>query len=241
MKLLLISILLSLFSSLFANTIVGKVELLSGNIKVKSEGSIKKKKVVSGLDIKAGDLIVSSVNSSAKIKLTDGSVLVLDELSTVHFNSLYSAEQIDGKIFYSITSRDAKNSLKVKTPFATIGIRGTTFIINATDNASLMLKEGLIGVTSINKEFKLYRKKLEDEFNTFKAEQDKAMQKVKDEFEQYKNNEYKGYEKPVVTKEFDLKAGNRISFNGSKVKEDAFNQDDNLAFDYFNSLVDKMK
>lgn len=241
MKLIILSLLMSLFSSLFANGIVGKIELFKGNVKVKSEGSIKKKKVTAGLEIKAGDLIISSMNSSVKIKLSDDSLLILDELSTIHFSSLYAAEQIDGKILYSITSRDAKNSLKVKTPFAVIGIKGTKFIINATDDSSVILKEGLIGVTSLNKEFKLYKKKLEDEFNAYKAEQEKAMQEEKDEFEQYKNSEYKAYDKPIVTKEFDLKAGNHISFNGSNVKEDAFNQDDNSAFDHFDSLVEKMK
>jgi len=241
MKLLFVSIMMSLFSTLFALSVVGEIESLNGNVKVKSEGSIKKSKLSSGQSINAGDLIISSRDSSVKIKLVDGSSLVLAELSTVHFTSIYEAEQVEGKVLYSITSRDAKNSLKIKTPFAVIGIKGTTFIINATEESSVTLKEGLIGVTSLNAEFELYRKKIDDEFSAFKAQSAAAMQQEKDEFEKFKNDNYTKYEKPIITKEFDLHALHRISFDGTKVKEDAFEEADKKAFDYFAKLLESMK
>ena len=241
MKSIVLSIFIGLFTSIFGSSIVGEVEFFKGNVKIKNEDSIKKSRVTTGLVINSGDLIISSKASSVKIKLKDGSSLVLDELSTLHFSSLYSAEQLKGKILYSITSRDAKHSLKIKTPFAVIGIKGTTFIVNATENASISLKEGLIAITSLKTEFKLYRKKLDDEFTAFKAAQDGAIQKEKDAFKKFKNSEYRQYDKPVITKEFDLKAGNKISFNGQKVKEDAFNENDNSAFDYFEKLINTMK
>ena len=241
MKLLLLSIIMSLFSILNAQNIVGKIESFNGNVKIKSEGSIKKKKVTSSLDIYAGDLIISSRDSSVAIKLVDGSDIVLAELSAVHFTSLHQAQQIEGKILYSITSRDAKNSLKIKTPFAVIGIKGTKFIVDATEDSSVMLKEGLIGVSSLNEDFKLYRKKLDDEFNAFKAQSQGAIQKEKDAFEEYKNSSYTKYQEPITTKEFDLQALHRISFNGNQVKEDTFKKSDLKAFDFFDKLIEKMK
>ncbi len=240
MRLLFISALLSLFTVLNAQNIVGKIKSFNGTIKVKSEGSIKKKKVTSNIDIKAGDLVTTSSNSSIEIKLIDGSLIVLAQRSTIHFTSVYEAQQIEGKVLYSITSRDAKNSLKIETPFAVIGIKGTKFIINATENESVTLKEGLIGVTSLNAEFELYRKKLDDEFSAFKAQSEAAIQHEKDEFEKYKKDSYTKYEKPIITKEFDLHALHRISFDGSKVKEDSFGESDKKAFDYFDKLIEKM-
>jgi len=241
MKLLLLSILLGLFSILNAQNIIGKIESFKGTIKVKSEGSIKKNKITSNIEIKSGDLITTSNNSSIEIKLIDGSVIVLAQRSTIHFTSVYEAQQIEGKVLYSITSRDAKNSLKIKTPFAVIGIKGTKFIVNASDESSVTLKEGLIGVQSLNAEFELYRKKLDDEFSAFKAESDKAIQHEKDEFEKYKKDNYTKYEKPIITKEFDLHALHRISFNGTKVKEDSFGDNDKKAFDFFDKLIESMK
>jgi len=241
MKLLLLSIMIGLLSILNAQDIVGKIQSFNGNVKIKSEGSIKKSKITSPIDIKAGDLIISARNSSVAIKLLDGSSIVLAELSTIHFTSMYQAQQVEGKILYSITSRDAKNSLKIKTPFAVIGIKGTKFIVDASEDLSVTLKEGLIGVTSLNADFKLYRKKLDDEFNAFKAESAGAIQKEKDAFEKYKNDGYTQYEKPIITKEFDLHALHRISFDGNRVKEDTFTKKDTKSFDFFDKLLEKMK
>lgn len=236
--------LLTLFLSLqlYASTIVGTVESLHGNIKVKHQDSIVKVRMKKGSQIQAGDLLTSSRNATVKIKLTDNSKLILDELSTIHFSSVYDAEQSAGKILYKITSRDAKHSLKIKTPFAIIGIKGTTFIVNATQTQSIMLKEGLIGIASINEKFELYRKCLDDEFNSFKAKGDAAMKQQLNDFEKFKKmQEGALYEKPQITKEFDLKAGNSVSFDTNKVKEHTFSKDDDNEFTHFESLLQKMK
>ena len=238
-----ITFLILLFSlQLSASTIVGTVESLHGSIKLKHENSIVKVHVKKGSEILAGDLLTSSKNASVQIKLTDNSKLLLDELSTIHFTSVYAAEQSKGNILYTITSRDAKHSLKVKTPFGVIGIKGTIFIVNATQTQSLMLKEGLVGITSINEEFELYRKKIDAEFNSFKAKGDAAMKQQLNDFEKFKKMQDGAlYEKPQITKEFDLKAGNSVFFNTNKVKEHAFGKDEKSAFAHFTSLMKDMR
>ncbi|MEA1982730.1 MAG: FecR domain-containing protein [Campylobacterota bacterium] len=232
MKLMVLSIIISMFSYVNASAAIGSVELFKGTVKIKNESSIKKNRVTLGQEVLAGDMIISSKNASVKLKLTDGSVLILDEKSTIHFSSLSEAEQVEGKVLYKITSRDSKNSLKVKTPFAIIGIKGTTFIINATENSSVSLQEGLIGVSAIDAEFELYRKKVQKEFDDYLSEQDLA-------FEEFKNEQDK-YAIAEPTKEFDLEAGNKISFNGLSVNEDAFDKDDNSDFEYFEALIKDM-
>jgi len=234
MRVFLLSIFLAFFT--LANAvvaIVGSVEKFEGNVRVTNEGSIKKSKVTAGHKIQAGDLITTAKEASVIIKLTDGSSVVLDASSSVHFTSDNAIEQQDGKIFYKITSRDAKNSLKIKTPFAIIGIKGTTFVVNATENASVTLKEGLIGIQSIKEEFELYRKKVQEEFNNYVSDQ-------QSEFEKYKNAQNK-YAVAESTKEFDLEAGNRVSFSGQKVNEDAWNKEDDAEFERFEKLINEMK
>jgi len=240
MRIFILFFLISIFTYLQAVETLGTVLSFKGSVKVKAQSSIKKQRILKGLSIQPGDLFVSAKNSSVILKLLDGSLVVLDELSSIHFSSLYDAQQLKGQVLYKITSRDAKNSLKIKTPFAVIGIKGTTFIISATKkDASVKLQEGLIGIASLNADFELYRKKVQKEFDDYKARQDAAMQVQLNEFERYKNRQKK-YSTMQKTKEFDLEAGNTISFNAQVAKERSFSKDDNAAFDYFTKLINEM-
>ena len=228
MKKILLFIFIAFFSYASASSIIGSVKLVKGNVKVKSENSFKKSKLSVGFEVKSGDLITTSKKATAVIKLLDGSTLVLDESSTLHFNSSNIVEQQDGKIYYKITSRDAKNSLSIKTPFAIIGIKGTTFIIDAGEKDSVKLKEGLIGVQSIKEEFELYREEVKKQFNDFMAQQQAA-------FEDYKHVQDPGFAEK--TKEFDLQAGKTISFNGQKVNEKSWTKEDEAEFEAFEKLM----
>jgi hypothetical protein len=229
--------LISLFIALLtvqvasAGTVLGSVEQVNGNVKVKSEDSFMKSKVTEGLEVKKGDLITTSKNANTVIKLLDGSTLVLDSNSTLHFTSKNMAEQEMGKVYYKITSRDAKNALKVKTPFAIIGIKGTIFIVDSGEKASVKLKEGVVGIQSIKEEFELYRKVVQAEFNKYVSEQ-------KSEFEKYKSQQQN--EAALITKEFDLQAGNTVSFDGQKVDEKAWTQEDDAEFEYFEKLMESI-
>lgn len=229
MKVFILSVLIAMFS--LANASIGLVEQFKGNVKVKNEGSIKKSTVVKGLEIKEGDLLTTAQNSSLVLKLNDGSNVVLDESSSILFASSSAAEQKEGKIFYKITSRDAKNSLKIKTPFAIIGIKGTTFVINSDQGSEgVALKEGLIGVASIKEEFALYRKEVLAAYNSYVTDQ-------MAEFEKFKNAGQKP--QPQMTKEFDLKEGNVISFSGNEVKESEWSENDDAEFEYFEKIMNE--
>ena len=240
MKFFILSILLFFFQTLYASASIGTVSLCKGSIKLKASHSIKKMKVKVGTIIKEGDLLSSSKNASAKLKLIDGSVIVLDEKSSIYFHSLSQAEQQTGKILYKITSRDAKNSLKIKTSFAIIGIKGTTFIVETSKKSSVSLKEGLLSIKSINKEFQLYREKLEAEFKEYKKEGLKHIQKQKDDFENYKNEET-SYKEVKSVKKFELNAGKKIVFQNQNVKENSFSKDDEAQYIYFYKLLNSMK
>ncbi len=229
MKYFVLSIIVSFISLLSANEVLGSIEYVTGNVKVKNEGSIKKNKATTGLSIKSGDLITTSKKASSKIKLIDGSILILDESSTLSFISSVSAEQTEGKIFYKITSRDAKNSLKIKTPFAIIGIKGTTFIVNASKDSSVTLKEGLIGISSVGEKFALYREQVQAEFDSYVSKQEA-------EYKKYKNAQ-NGYAQVEHTDEFDLKEKHRISFVANRVNENSWNEEDDAEFAYFEKLM----
>jgi hypothetical protein len=230
-KLLFLPFLTAFFTILNASA-VGYVKDVSGDVKIKRESSLKKSSVEAGLEINSGDLITTASSSTAVLNLLDGSVLALDGSSSLHFGNGSNLNQKEGRIYYKITTRDAANSIKVKTPFAIIGIKGTTFLVNATEDASVKLKEGLIGIKSIKEEFELYRKAIQDEFNDFVA-------KGESSFEKFKQEQNRGAAE--LTEEFDLEAGNSVSFFKNIVSEKSFTQDDDAEFSYFEKLINSQE
>ena len=213
---------------------IGVIAKLSGMVKVLEEGSIKKKRARSGFEIKRGDMVITYGEATAIVALMDGSKIVLDGGSMVHFASAKEIDHKEGSIYYNIVKRDAKNSLNVKTRFAIIGIKGTTFIINddPENGKNVALKEGLIGVQSMKEAFELHKKKVMDEYARFKAQQEAG-------FEAYK----KQYEDEIVehVKAFELTKGKSISFSGERrVDEKEFAEKTKKQFDYFENLINKM-
>ena len=201
---------LFLSSALFANAI-GIVHKVDGIVKVKHASSIKKSKLKKGDLIQEGDIVSTFRKSHAVLKLQDGSNVVVGPKSVISFENALAFAQNEGKIYYKITSKDLKNKLKIKTNFAIIGIKGTTFIVGADDNSSFVaLKEGLIGIASIKEEFRLYKQKVMSEYEAY-------VRKQKEGFEKFK----KAQEEYVVTqtKEFDLEAGHVVSFEQNKAVE----------------------
>lgn len=213
--------------------VVGTIHGLKGIVKIAHAGSIKKLNAAKGTKIQQGDMITTTARAAAVLKLIDGSSVVLDKSSSILFANLNKAEQKSGSVYYKITSRTAKNSLDVKTPFAIIGIKGTTFIVNSDEKEkSIALQEGKIGISSMKEEFELYRKKVLEEFDNYKKQEFAA-------YEQYLQ-ELSG-NKPQMVKTFDLNAGNKVSFDEKKVVENPFSQDTNASFNHFEDIIKSMQ
>ena len=194
----------------FASSL-GIVQKVEGIVKVKHEDSIRKLKVKRGYVIEPGDILSTFRHSYAVLKLDDNSSVVLGERAVIAFDNANDWRQNNGKIYYKITSKDVKNRLKIKTNFAIIGIKGTTFVVSAETNSSYVaLKEGIVGISSIQEEFQLYKKKIMSEYEAYVKQQKEGFEKFKKEQEEYVM---------TMTKEFDLEAGNTVSFSGEKAIE----------------------
>ena len=227
---LFIAMMVTSFTYIFAG-VVGHVEEFSGNAKIQKKDTVVKKGLRKGMSLEVGDLVATYKESYVKIVLEDNSTLVVDSDSLLSFAQKSDVRQTQGRVYYKITSKKATQPMQVRTDFAIIGIKGTTFIIKADDEKALLLQEGRVGIESIEKEFELYRKKVQAEFEAYKAKQDKA-------FEEYKNA-MNGFEAPQKTASFDLEEQNSVSFDGNVVKERALTQDQNEEFLYFEKLFTK--
>lgn len=197
---------------------VGVLQNKKGIVKVKSAHTIMKKSARAGYKIKDGDTIYT-YNSLATIKLNDGSIIKMDKFSEIKFKPK-NISQNKGRAYYKITHQKVKE-LAVNTPYTTIGVKGTVFVVSSKKaNNFVALKKGKISLTAkkgkyaIHKttkdEFAEFKKNMMNEFNDYKK-------KLKKEFIEYK-------------KSFDLDAGNMVIFNGNNVYEKRI---DPKVFEYF--------
>ncbi len=198
---------------LFASNPLATIVKIEGTAKVLKSGTIKKDDAVPGQSIFEGDMVITSSGSMAAVEFVDKSKVILDEKSKLLVQGFDAMKQEGGKVYYEITKRGAQG-LKVATNFAVIGVKGTKFVITDDNKTqSVALKEGLVGVQSIQAEFALYRQQLEEEFDAFMKEQEK-------EFEAFKKE---GQEAVFVGnfKEIDLEPGKTITISGNRADESA--------------------
>lgn len=166
----LVVLLLLPFSS-FA-TSLGSVVDFSGKVTLHQKGTPRGKKVKQApVDIPATMSTRTYAKSQAKIKLADGSKILMTENSTLEFQDDQNIFVGSGRVLFSITKRDATRSLNILTETAVIGVKGTMFLVEASDDGALLhLEEGSVEVESIRKEFEEFKSEFERFKKSYKAE-----------------------------------------------------------------------
>jgi len=192
--------------SLFANEI-GTLTYTDGIVKVKHLHSIVKKSLKTGDKIETGDKILT-YNSLATIKLKDSSILKLNQYSTIKFGKKITQE--NGEVYYHI-SKQKHNLIQVATNFTTIGVKGTTFVVDSNKTKAVSLKKGVVSLTAPKGKYEIHKKRKLSEFELYQLQ-------MNSEFNEYKKQLYKEFIE--YKKSFDLKENNTVTFNGNKVYED---------------------
>ena len=137
-KILLISLLLSLFSFsiVIANEFIGVVAVGVGNI-----SNQKNEKLITGSKIYFRDTIIVSEQSNAQILLLDETALTIGEKSELTIDDfVYDPQTKVGKIVSNIKvgtvrvitgeiSKQNPENLEVNIPTGSVGARGTEFIV----------------------------------------------------------------------------------------------------------------
>ncbi len=219
-------ILLTLSLSLWANPFatINKVE---GVAKVQHPGSIKKSKIKPGETITAGDTLLTYRSAKVVLTMSDKTKIVVNEYAKLELLSANEFAQSGGKVFFKVTKRKSGKGLKVKTPFAIIGVKGTQFVVTDSEkDKSLALNEGLVGVDSPSgKAFALLDKEKLD------AAMAGGPKSEMSEFEQYKKELMAEFTEYV--KSFDLKPGKKLSFKGQNVTQSSMDDSDGAMFKQF--------
>ena len=132
MKILIFSLFCAIFS--YAQTIATIVKI-DGKVKVLKKDTIKKTKAKLKQSLSKEDMIITYRKSYATIKLNDGSLITLSPKSKLKIDDEMKFTQKEGKLFFNIKKRE-KNKLLISTNFATIGVKGTKFIVTSESNSS---------------------------------------------------------------------------------------------------------
>jgi len=218
----------------------GKVLKFNGDVEViNAKGE---KRAVNKIDepLSENDTVVTKKGASIVMQFDDGALSVLDEKSRLRVEKTSWFSYLGGKVYFTF-KKVFGEPRHVKTRAATIGVRGTTFIIN--ENAeqggeSVALKEGLLQVESTGPAFEIHKKREMDEFAQFKQQHQQAKQAMQDEFEQYKKQTQREFIE--YRRRFTLQPNRVISLTGYRVDETAMTEADAADFESFESEAEDL-
>ena len=213
----------------------GKVLKFDGDVEVvDARGEIRTIKE-SDEPVNEMDTIVTKDGARVIVQFDDGALSVLDEKSRLRVEKTSWFSYLGGKVYFTF-KKVFGEPRQVKTRAATIGVRGTTFIISEigeNGGETVALKEGLLDIESTGPAFEIHRQKELDEFERFKLEQQAARTQMKDEFEQYKKQTMREFVE--YRRDFTLQPNRVISLTGYRVDETAMTEASKADFEAFES------
>lgn len=181
---------------------------------VDAQGNVRAR-AKAGTVLNAGETIRTAENSKAAIRSKIGDTFILDAVAAARVrNEKNTLQQLVGKVMYLFTPNlHEERAVHVYT--AVIGIRGTTFLINAAEGrADVGLREGTLDVSSIHDGFNVYQRKEMDEFESFKQRDREKVEEMQKEYEQYRaqvKEEFVAFKKSLQ-----LKADQSLAIVGDK-------------------------
>ena len=197
----------------------GRVVKVQGSVYIVDDKGQKRSPEKSQFLVNNNETVVTGKDGKAVVQFDDGALSVLSEQSKVKVEKSGWLSHLSGKIFYlfrKVTNKEQPR--KVKTGFATIGIRGTTFIVyDDGDEKRVSLEEGKLNIESPDKPYEIHKPQQADDFETFKNQLQEKRQALNQEYDEYKQKVAKDFVE--YKKSFDLEANRTISFSGNRVDE----------------------
>ncbi len=224
-------------SSLSAETFRARIVESEGQVYVVNGDGEKRTPDRKKFLVNENETIVTEKNSQAVVQFDDGVMSVVDEESELLVEKNGWLSQLGGKVYYIFRKVIGKSERKkVKTRFATIGIRGTTFIVDANDlQPQIALKEGNLNIQSPDdRDYELRQKKPEDDFAAYRQRVMQQQQAMQDEFRAYKQQIAREFIE--YRKSFDIHANQVVSFDNRKVSQSTLDTNWQKDFDRFNRI-----
>ena len=208
-------------SSFAANTI--EIVKAEGGVTVSDKAEGKQNAVATKSTLPAANVLSTGANGRAVVRVGNTGYIVLEKNSKVEINNANDHagffRQLTGMVYYAVNTIKGKDrTLEVRTKTATMGIRGTRFLVaDIPERNEIGMRKGTLSVVSPNEEFEIHRKSEQDEFEALKREGEAAVNKEKADFNAYKENAQ--HEFVEYKREFSLGADRMVSFDGKRVDD----------------------
>lgn len=169
------------------------------------------------------NVLATGPDGRAVVRMGKTGFIVLEKNSKVELgekgDNAGFLRQLTGMIYYALNKlKGDQKDIRVRTSTATIGVRGTRFLIADIEGRNEVgMRKGLVSVTSLEGEFEIHRRSAQDEFEAYQQEARDAIAREQKEFEEYKA----GTEREFVEykNEFSLGANRMASFDGKRVQD----------------------
>jgi hypothetical protein len=229
----------------FTHTVYAHDQVLRGEV-IKAEGEVhivdasgeRKDVDETSFPVREMDTIVTAEGGSAVVRFTDGALSVLDENSRLQVEKTNWLSHLGGRIYFTFRKVFGERR-QVKTRFATLGIRGTTFIVYDDDNRQgVALEEGLLDIESPGPAFEIHRQQQLDEFEAFRQEvlqQKQALQREYDDYKEQVKSEFLEYKTS-----FSLHPNYVIQFDGIRIDESMFDDKIRAEFESFEAVAGEL-
>ena len=213
----------------------GTVIKTEGDVRIIRADGSKLKVGKSDIKVNQQDTIVSGQNGKAVVRYNDGAMTILVNKSKLQVGEPGFFSHLSGKIYYHFRKVIGDKPREVKTSYATLGVRGTTFLVDdSEDNRAVSLKEGRLNVESPGPTFEIHRGAHHDDYNKFKKEIEQGVQDMKDEYKahlQQMNQEFIEFKK-----DFTLLARRTIRVKGNRVDETGFSPATEAEFESYEKI-----
>ncbi|MFW2373029.1 MAG: FecR family protein [Gammaproteobacteria bacterium] len=207
------------FSSVNAEEFRGRIVKIQGEVYVINHKGEQRNPEKNKFLLSSRDTVVTRKNSRAVVQLGDGALSVLNEKSSLRLEESGWISQLGGKVYYIFRKVfGTQSSRQVRTNFATIGVRGTTFIVyDNEDGKGVALEDGKLNIESPGEDYAIHKKLQADEFDAFKQQMQDKADALDKEFKDYQQNLQKEFVE--YKKQFDLEANQLVSFDGNRVDQ----------------------
>ena len=218
----------------------GKVLKINGDVEiVNAQGE---KRLINKADepLNEMDTIVTKKSARVVVQFNDGVLSVLDEKSRLRVEKTSWFSYLGGKVYFTFKNIFGEPR-RVKTRAATIGVRGTTFIISENEKQNgetVALKEGLLQIESTGPAFEIHKKKIIDEFTQFKQQRQQEKQAMQNEYEQYKQQTRQEFVE--YRRQFTLQPNRVIKISGYRLDETAMSEANKADFESFESEAEDL-
>ncbi len=216
----------------------GEVVAVDGSVHVVDAGGSRRPVEHTGFVLAEMDTVVTEDRASAVIRFDDGALAVLDQKSRLRVEKTRWLSHLGGRIYFTFTKFFGEER-RIKTRFATLGIRGTTFIVYDDDkDQGVALQEGVLDIASTGPVFEIFKQRELDDFDAFTQQarqQQKEMREGFDEYRQQLSREFIEYRNS-----FTLDPGQVVRFDGARVDASAIGADIEAEFEHFEAIAGEL-